>query len=78
MYSIIDEVYANPTLGLQAYLEYRNQSCINRTARMKVPKTLSDVALPLAECQARFGARQSQGLVLCVKAIFDKYNKNDF
>lgn len=78
MYSIIDEVYAHPTLGLQTYLEYRNQSCINRTARIKVPKTLADVALPLADCQARFGAKQSQGLAQCVKAIFEKYNKNDF
>ena len=77
MYSIIDEVYANPTIQLRVYMEYRNQSCINRAERIKVPNTLSDIALPMASCQDRFGAQQSPGLAQCVRAILENYKIND-
>ena len=76
MYSIIDEVYANPSIKLRAYVEYRNQTCIDRTERLKVPTILSDVALPMASCQERFGNSQTPGLAECVKALIENYRNN--
>lgn len=77
MYSIIDDVYGNPTIKLRAYIEYRNQSCIDRTERIEVPKTLSEVALPLAGCQERFGNSQSSELTQCVKVMLENYRNNN-
>ena len=77
MYSIIDDVYANPGIKVRAYIEYRNQTCIDRTERIKVPKTLSEVALPLAGCQERFGNNQSPELAQCVKVMLENYRNNN-
>lgn len=77
MYSIIDEVYANPTIKLRAYVEYRNQSCINRTQRIKVPNTLSDIALPMAGCQEKYDSQESPELANCIRSILVNYEKND-
>jgi hypothetical protein len=76
MYSIIDEVYANPTIKLRAYVEYRGQTCVARTEKIKVPKSIADVALPMAGCQERFGNSQSPGLAECVKTLLEDYRKN--
>lgn len=76
MYSIIDDVYANPGIKLRAYLEYRNRSCINRAERIKVPAALSDVSLPVFRCQEKFGNARTPQLTRCIRDIFENYQRD--
>lgn len=73
MYLIIDEVYANPAIGPRAYLEYRNRECLNRSDRLAVPASLSEVALLIERCQLRYDQPHTPGLAACVARVLEDF-----
>ncbi|MBX9606745.1 MAG: hypothetical protein K2Y51_11020 [Gammaproteobacteria bacterium] len=73
MYMIIDEVYANPAIGVRAYLEYRNLECLDRADRIPTPPSLSEVALFVERCQTRHDKPRSGKLGDCVARVLNDY-----
>ena len=73
MYMIIDEVYANPAIGVRAYLEYRNLECLDRADRIPTPPSLSEVALFVERCQTRHDKPRSGKLGACVARVLNDY-----
>ena len=76
MYSIIEDVYANPGIKAGPYLAYRNISCSKRNAGLKAPAAFSEISLPMFQCQEKYGNEPSAQLTRCVDEVFEYYQAN--
>jgi hypothetical protein len=71
MYSILDDVYGNPSVQTFPYYTYRMLICHARLQGMSVPNNFSVVASGVLACQKQFGANPSDSLINCIrKATF--------
>jgi hypothetical protein len=73
MYSIIDDLYAHPGIKAGAYLAYRNISCSKRNGGLKAPASLLEVAVPVFQCQQKYGDGSSKKMTACVEQVFEYY-----
>ena len=73
MHSIIEDVYANPSIKAAPYIAYRMAVCAQRNDGHKVPMTMSEIALPLLGCQEMHGNQASAALTKCVGAAIEYY-----
>lgn len=73
MYSIIDDLYANPDLKAGAYLSYRELACRQRNGGLKAPASLREVAVPVFACQEKYGNTASAQMRACLEEVFAYY-----
>jgi len=67
MYSILDDVYDNPSVQSFPYYTYRLLTCHARFQGRPVPKDFSIVASAVLACQKQFGINPSDSLINCIR-----------
>lgn len=67
MASILDDVYANPSVKKYPYFAYRSASCYLRVAGKPAPATFAAVADKVLSCQSEFGEEPSDPYFLCIQ-----------
>lgn len=66
MASILDDVYAVPTIKKYPYFAYRSESCFLRSAGRPAPESLTSVSAPVLACQSKFGEEPSEPYYRCI------------
>ena len=73
MYSIIEDVYAHPSITAAPYLAYRMAACSQRNGGRKAPMTFAEVSLPMSGCQEKHGKLASSALTQCAVDVIAYY-----
>ncbi|WP_189440727.1 hypothetical protein [Rhodanobacter panaciterrae] len=71
MYSVLDDIYGNPTVARFPYFAYRNITCMRRHMGKPIPPNFSSVAPQVMACQSKFGMEASDHLISCIQAAVE-------
>ena len=67
MYSILDDVYSNPSVQTFPYYTYRMLICMAKIQGKPVPANFITVAPAVLACQKQFGEAPSDPLINCIR-----------